>query len=157
MWQFWEKSGQFLEKSGPFWEKVDHVGKSGPCWEKVGHVAKKWAMLRKSGPCCEKVGHAAKKKPFLKKKVDKKIFRAAAAEPAAAEAAANKNTNKLHLGKDNRFQESIPGVTCSRAAAVIIIAQTIWKITLISWSVRHWASLWSSKYSSRAGYCYCLK
>ena len=61
--------------------------KSGQFWEKSGQF---W----------EKVGD------FGKKKVDKKIFRAAAAKAAAAKAAAakaaaNKNTNKL------RFQESL--------------------------------------------------
>ena len=61
--------------------------------------------MENSGQFWEKVGD------FGKKKVDKKIFRAAAAKAAAAKAAAakaaaakaaaNKNTNKL------RFQESL--------------------------------------------------
>ena len=58
-------------------------------------MEKRGQFWEKSGQFWEKVGD------FGKKKVDKKIFRAAAAEAAAAEAAANKNTNKL------RFQESL--------------------------------------------------
>ena len=85
-----------LAELGFFFFCVAILGKKGAIFgKKWAILGKKWAILGKSGRFWEKVGD------FGKKKVDKKIFRAAAAEAAAAEAAANKNTNKL------RFQESL--------------------------------------------------
>ena len=115
-----------LAELGFFFLCGDFGKKGGNFWKKVGNFGKKvgnfgkkWAILGKSGRFWEKKG---RQKNFPRRR--------------------RGSCRRRSCRQQKHQQTPIPGITCSRAA--VIIARTIWKITLISWTHLHSLVIYSS-------------